>query len=547
MMKYTILKILFFIIIAASAYVFKVQQIDSLHILTNAHSDWAILNLMALDIWSGKPVIYFYGQNYLGSLSSGLAALIQWLGFFQNEQVIHLEKIWIDPKSMMAAASFLVCSGVLLFALSVAKLYHWLLGLVVLFYGLFLNQYLSTHHFSPNLGDEMAIFFSGALCLSFAFFRWNFWSPLVLGLIAGLGWWMNQTVIFLLMPILIILFTEKGWLPSIAKTYFTDRLFFPAKESLVQKNLFRLGLIIFSIGFLVSLWGGVDTHLFGIKLKIGNGFSSIKTAIILWALVLIIRDFRSNFFRKIASEIGKSFYPFIVGFVVGYSPVVLGRFLGWYEKSYGVSFKPVSLFDIFPHILRLYTEFFPRTFSWGTGFTDLLISTIILSILGHFFVRKLSKKPMIQRRDIFGAAIILNILYVVLADRSRTEFALRYMSTTMIFVPVLLLSLYDSQRKALFNGILIVSITAIFSYFSIMSFQVSAPQRDSKTAQILIEKIKRVELLPCQVIKGDFWDVYLWEYLSARKVLAKVTEGQNRTWSRDEELEGLESCTISDL
>lgn len=226
------------------------------------NGDTAIFGLMAKKIRDGRGFdVFFWGQNYMGPLTPALAAGIRRMAL--DPAGVGAEG---GPISLRLAGMGEIAFGICFFFLGLTRLFG---GVIATAAGLWMAigpPYLIRLSAVPK-GPEMSfalgsvLFFlaAGALTRPRSFLD----SPtghFAFGALAGLGWWMNQTIIFVLLPVAALL--------------------------VFRSAPFRALLHADAVGL---SWRG-------------------------WALFLA---------------------PLLCGLALGYSPVWMGRLLGWYEPSAG--------------------------------------------------------------------------------------------------------------------------------------------------------------------------------------------------------------------
>jgi hypothetical protein len=214
-------------------------------------SDEAIVGLMGKHILEGRPIpVFYYGQHYMGSL-----------------------------EGLMAAASFALF-GVTPFALQLVPLVCSLLCIVLMF---FLGQAVM----STRAGLVAALFMSCAppallvwsakarggfvevlvlgILAMLVCIRWirsspdKLGYPVLLGLLLGLGWWVNNQIVYFIAPIAIV---------SGAHLWSGRRL--ASNAISVPTNLGATGRVI-ALGVISFLVGGLPYWVYNIRL----GFPSV--------------------------------------------------------------------------------------------------------------------------------------------------------------------------------------------------------------------------------------------------------------------------------
>jgi hypothetical protein len=299
------------------------------------NGDSAIFGLMAKKIHDGKGFdVFFWGQNYMGPLTPALAALIRKTA---------LDPVGIGaeggPISLRLASMSEIAFGICFYFLGLARLFGPAIAAAG---GLWLS-------FGPPYFIRLSAVYRGALGpeMSFALGSVLFFlaagaltrpRPLldrpvgrfVLGFIAGFGWWMNQTIVFVLLPVVALVFFRSATFRG-----------FPWKT---------------------------------------------------WARLAL---------------------PCLGGAVLGYSPVWLGRLLGWYEPAAGPYVQPWQTSGFPARFLR-----FLGTDSWRfIGLDGLLpppflaaAALVLLSLLLLRYVRHLRSSLRAESRSFEGLDLVVAIV-----------------------------------------------------------------------------------------------------------------------------------------
>jgi hypothetical protein len=169
------------------------------------NGDGAIFGLMAKKIHDGRGFdVFFWGQNYTGPLTPALAAGIR--------------RAFLDPAGVGAtggpialrlASMAEIAFGICLYVLGLEKLFGPAIaaatGLWMAIGPPFFVRLSAVHR--SELGPEMAFALGSVLFLLAAGaltrprpFLDRAAGRFVFGLVAGVGWWMNQTIVFVLLP-----------------------------------------------------------------------------------------------------------------------------------------------------------------------------------------------------------------------------------------------------------------------------------------------------------------------------------------------------------
>lgn len=193
------------------------------------NSDEAIVGLMAKHIMDGERPIFFYGQAYMGSLDAWLVA-----GGF----AVFGENIWV----IRMVQTFLYMITVVL-SMYLVKLFSnspWqplLTGLFMAFPAV--NMVLYTTVSLGGYGESLVI---GSLLLVVytlykkqapAGFK-NLWMVFIIGVAAGLGFWVNGITLVYSIPVFVLLFWQWFMLPG-----------FGSKFALISASLLVLLLGLF--------------------------------------------------------------------------------------------------------------------------------------------------------------------------------------------------------------------------------------------------------------------------------------------------------------
>ncbi len=179
------------------------------------NGDSAIFGLMAKKIHDGRGFdIFFWGQNYMGPLTPALAALIR-------RAALDPLGAGTDagPISLRLASMCELAVGTCLYVLGLLRLFGWPVAVatgVWMAIGPPFFVRLSAVYRS-GLGPEMSfvlgsvLFFLAACALTRPrTFLDRAAGLFVVGLVGGLGWWMNQTIVFVLLPVVgLVLF--RAW------------------------------------------------------------------------------------------------------------------------------------------------------------------------------------------------------------------------------------------------------------------------------------------------------------------------------------------------
>ena len=170
------------------------------------NGDTAIFGLMAKKICDGRGVdVFFWGQNYMGPLTPALAAAIR-------RTVLDPAGLGPEggPISLRLASMSEIAFGICLYVLGLTRLFGPAIAAAAGLWMAIAPPYFIRLSVVPR-GPEMSfalssvLFFlaAGALARPRPFLERPF-GHFVLGLLAGVGWWMNQTIVFVLLPVVVL-------------------------------------------------------------------------------------------------------------------------------------------------------------------------------------------------------------------------------------------------------------------------------------------------------------------------------------------------------
>lgn len=170
------------------------------------NGDSAIFGLMAKKIHDGKGFdVFFWGQNYMGPLTPALAAAIR-------KTTLDPAGVGVEsgPIALRLASMCEIALGICLYFIAFTRLFGWAIaaaaGLWMALGPPFFIRLSALNR--SGLGPEMS-FALGSVLFLLAASALTRSRPLldrraglfVLGLLGGLGWWMNQTIAFVFLPV----------------------------------------------------------------------------------------------------------------------------------------------------------------------------------------------------------------------------------------------------------------------------------------------------------------------------------------------------------
>ncbi len=546
------------------------------------NSDFAIFNMMAEDLKSGKSFPFFYyGANYLGPLNAFLMNIVEsiLLLFGVSQYVPGTNEVpyVIGPLTSTLTSFLTVFGGIFFYGLSFRKFFTVLesLGAMVL---LSLGSALLMRTSLRPLGPDIVFFLS-----SIILFRGialieknNSKNQFLFGLLFGFSWWMNQTVVFALAPILFYFISRTGEYRFMRNHFqLRDRFFLKWKAlGLKEINLFLkaflflihiLLLVNLILGIVVSALGGIDTLIFGIKLKIFNGLGPMKTSVMAFLLLqaFLWICLSKNAPRVFINKLNRLKY-FLLGLLLAYSPVVLGRIFKLYDKSYAPQFQFVSANDLLLYWPKLFSYYFPKLiiFDIGLGqkneaiiawaFFALLIFSICLVMKKNFkeVGNYLSLRPnQYSLTSLLWGGVYFNLIYIFLSERARDQGAYRYAILILPIMAIYISSLYNRLKKKYSSPVsFLISISLILLLGGVNFLQGSTQLQKMKISEHLGEKISILKESKCELFLSNYWNTYVFDYFLQGQKKFAVIRGQDRTPKKTKKLLSLKlrTCEVSD-
>lgn len=286
------------------------------------NADYALVGVMGKHTLEGHFPIFYYGQTYMGGAEWATAALLAKL---RGEAEIPLELLRLNTLGWWALAgaawAFFLRQTSAILALTVVSLFA--LGTYTLV-RLAMIQDMAAQY----------LFFGALLALMLQNFRLLLGRRgFAFGLLLGFAWWINQTIVFLVVPALWVWHAEpRRWLALPAA-----KAFFYRERKLDW--LYGLAAFLILFGIFAGLAGGVTIPLGRGHLKVPNGITLARDVFLVLVIVQALVRFAPRSAasrRQVAIAAARSAAPFALGFLVGYAPVWLGGLLGLYEKRPGI-------------------------------------------------------------------------------------------------------------------------------------------------------------------------------------------------------------------
>lgn len=567
--------LIYFVGIALIAILYTYIRLPMLNIedsLRGWNSDYAIFVMMGEDIktFSDFP-FYYWGGNYLGPLNNASMAITQWVmeifGFGQEVPLLSGKVFTISPLAASINCLWMLFMAIFFYGLAFKRIYSvWesLLACLLLSIG---DAMLIRFSLRP-LAPEVALLLGGLIT----------WRGLILiqeptsrnqfifGFLFGFSWWMNQITVFALVPIFYYFVSQSSQYHYLrGEIKLVDRIRLRT-EALGWKKLskvwrfflgfiYGLGIINFLMGVVIAIMGGIDERVWGVKLKIHNGFSPMKTSV----LIFLGTQFLMWFFlsSNTKEKIKKAFFPikaFLYGLALGYGPVILGRIFKLYDKGYKPQFKFVPLEHLFSYWNKLIFDFFPKLMIYkNTRIEVLFFILFLISLL--FILKKNSttiltyitaqaRKPPIE--SALWGTVLFNFIYVVICERSRDQYAFRYAILSLPILSIYLVTLHRRIQPKVIGVTLTILLSLTFGYAKYQQGHNKLNVMKNETN--LQDKLQILIDSDCEIFFSNYWNTYVYEYLLQHEKKFAVVRGQDRTEKRTKDLKALnlKKCDLNE-
>lgn len=297
---------------------------------TKLSADEAVYGVQAMNILGGEKSVFYYDQFYTGTLSAFISAF-----FFL---IFGIGDLWVKMPIFLTSIGFLVT----IYFLGKEIFQNRGAGLLVLGLVSFTSPFWMNWTTRAGTGYPETMFLGNMIFLlalknlfserSTNYQRWSF---LGIGFLGGLGYWVQPTIVYYLLPVALLIFF---WKPRIFIT-----------------SLFPLGIL----GFITGSWpviyfnlahGGLNTASlyndpFYVKEAMWN-FFTIHLPIIFG----LRKPFSTtDFFTPLTYTVGFIYFLAFVYLVIRRLPALLTTFsLGFaqYKPKLGISFSRVERIDI---------------------------------------------------------------------------------------------------------------------------------------------------------------------------------------------------------
>lgn len=497
-------------------------------------SDVAILGLMGKRMLEGELAIFFWGQNYLGPLTSMVtAAWALLLG------------VWVEPPllwplSLRLASASMIWTGIAIFRAG-ARL-HAPLAAEILALLLALGPPVLYRSSVVATGAEM-VFLIGSVLFLFvakhlaanpgAGILDSPWGRFGFGAVTGFGWWMNQGIVFYLVGAGWILGARTEWwrrfrevlAPLDRLAFRSERLGWPPLSPAARAGLLLLEAIPLTQ---IALWLLHDLVSPSIPMPfvIHPVAEPIGALIVLHLAVAFaqgeawtrpdapaLRAPRGILVRAL---------PAIGGFLLGWSPVWLGRILGWYPPSYSFSIRIGGAADAIVAARTLAVDLSPQWLGVGGDAAGIAALVAIGLALGAIVVRHGAPIARMLRlhsgeyglRGFALAVLLVNLAYFILTQmQTGTP---HYLVAGVSMLAVLLAgSIEDLWSRRAAKGLAVLLASVLIATALAGGLRVNASIAADEDPRPRIAEIQSRGFAICY---ADYWVAYKLQFLSGESV-----------------------------
>lgn len=442
--------LIFLLIVLALAVRLPLLLFKSFDLL---HADHVIFGLMAKHILEGKPMIYYYGQGYMGPLESIVLAIL----YLFKLREMDIFSLGLPP--LIFFLLFLIVNFYLLkrlFGHKVSLMANLLLALP--------PPELSVLGVTAMGGYMETLFFGSLMLLGLVYyFESKRKRPVILfwtGLAVGVAYWTSNLILMYFFATGIFFFLRSKWWSEAGAALKGRRVLF-LKGLRDVPNLFRwlaVGVHFIVLGFAfwntLSLFTGDTLSIGGLKIKMASPPFHVKKVkkifLLLGGEVVTLSLLRLGI-GKLVRKI-HPILPLVGGFLLGAAPVFLYSLLGGegYRLIHG---SGVILAKDFPDQFRVVFlegfvrgicavpiaslvsgEGWQRLWAWGV----LLLSSALLAVYGFSHRKELGGffrlRPLNYPYSFFPLLLALVSLAICLASNLRAG---RYLIAAYFSMPLL--------------------------------------------------------------------------------------------------------------
>lgn len=486
------------------------------------NADQAVLGLMAKHILEGHPMVYYYGQGYMGSLEAFTAALLFKFG--------GMTPLMVQIAPFLFFLAFLAINYFL-----ILKVFDFITAVTVSLLLALSPPALSALSVTALGGYPETLFF-GTLTLWLLICwreRKNPWTGFAAGLTAGIGFWVNNLIIFYFFAAAVFIFLNSGF-----RAFFREFKNFRHVEIPIWLRivLFAVNLFIafyFIHEFASFLTSGNPLQIGGFKIPLSNlpfHVKKLKNIILLAGAEWLVLYFYYAWPERFKNRL-KQIFPLMIGFAIGTTPAWTYYLLGGegYRMIHGSCL--VYLKDLLPKFSELVNEGLAGTILGIPRQPILRISGFFFCFAAlAFYFSRFGKRLLHPKNDAEPYAFFP--FYLTAAGFFICLFnnlvSMRYLLPLFSAVPLMMalgLRAVYSRSRTLFS-VFTAGILAVYLAGNILLIRTppAKPQAE-QDYQNLIAYLDEKEIRGAY---ANYWISYMLTFLTREKIIGSPYQSHDR-------------------
>lgn len=467
------------------------------------NSDAAIIALMGKKMLDGRGFdVFFWGQNYIGPLTSMFIAAA---GAFLGS---------VTPLALRLGTMAEVLLGIVFMGLALSRIDRRAAAVTMV--ALAITPPVILRMMITPLGAEMAFVMAAALL---ALLLW-YPRPLIFGIVAGLGWWMNQQVVFTVMAAALVL----GWpwirpfLPRPLELWRLQGLSgIPQAFAWVLTRLGALLLVLFVACDLLRV--DLVPFVFG---RATDALLLLLVPLALLHLRAVIGPVERRALARRTVELLGELKPaapraalFAAGFALGYAPVWLGRIFGSYDRTYVFAFR-----------LNYPSEVVAQVRSFGAVAAHWIgaapgVIGILYAIVFCLFLLAGLRKTRTEARLLLALIPLANLAFYFATANGKAHYLIASAGPLFGVAALGAVELWSRYRVPVIAGALIALVS--------LGMSAKLMHRDLLAEPDPLPLLARVRAANCTVTYADFWIAYRYRLLDGERGAWIPYLSQNRT------------------
>ncbi|SMF32875.1 hypothetical protein [Pseudobacteriovorax antillogorgiicola] len=501
-------------------------------------SDHGVMGLMA-DRWleDGVFPIFYWGQEYLGPMSSWWAAIVQW--WMNQLEVVQMvpgssDAYSLSPLALSIGAAITVYLGVVIWELAIHRLWGPLTSLTMASLLSLGGAMLWPMSLRP-LGHEGLVPLTGLLILTASHCYRDPSAHLQFFFGMALGWvaWIHHGGMLLAAPLALLIWNRHYQINKVLPRLPRLLLLPDIRSRTLRWTLLAIAVLLIArllLGLAIDLWiGPFDTYIFGYKLRVHHGLKlAVETAKILVLFYAVIFLIGHGSLRSFLSDHKKPIGFLGAGFLFAYSPVLLGKIFSWYPSAYTFSPKLAPVSAWLDHLTMSWSYLFDLL-SVNDSETWQLVLIAALFLISHFLViSKIAIQP--SRLKVFSAiylAMGLNFLMIFILGQFHNRYGLVLFIGILAHLAVWPQIVFKANKTKVF-----ATIATLILVGTTLSYQVQESIGRLKGVAFPHDELALLNSATCEVYHANYWEVYRLDFLSNQSLRLVPWQSQDRSSTR---------------